>query len=257
MAASTWNPEQYERFRNERSQPYYDLMALVRRQPDMRVVDLGCGTGELTRVLHEQLQAQDTLGLDSSETMLARSAASAGNGLHFAQADIMSFAPQQEYDLIFSNAVFHWLPEQEALLTHLTAGLCPGGQLAFQVPANDDHPTHRTAAAIAREAPFAEAMGGYQRQWTNLTPVGYALLLDRLGYRQQVVRLQVYVHHLAARDDVVEWVKGSLLTDYEKRLSPALYAQFLERYRQRLLAQLADDRPYVYPFKRILCWGQR
>jgi trans-aconitate 2-methyltransferase len=68
--------------------------------------------------------------------------------------------------------------------------------------------------------------------------------------------MQVYVHHLPSRDDVVEWVKGSLLTDYEQRLTPELFQQFLARYRERLLAKLDDRRPYIYPFKRILCWGE-
>ncbi|HEY8744098.1 MAG TPA: methyltransferase domain-containing protein [Chloroflexota bacterium] len=257
MAPSTWNPEQYARFRNERSRPYFDLLALVQPQPDMRVVDLGCGTGELTRVLHEQLQARETVGLDSSETMLAKSAAFADNGLRFEQGDIAGFQPDHEYDLIFSNAALHWLSGHEELLSRLTRGLTPGGQLAFQVPANNDHPTHVVAAALARQSPFREAMGGYDRQWPNLTPVGYAQLLDQLGYRAQLVRLQVYVHHLPSREDVVEWVKGSLLTDYEQRLSPALFAQFLARYREQLLPQLDDSRPYLFPFKRILCWGKQ
>jgi trans-aconitate 2-methyltransferase len=256
MAPSTWNPDQYARFRAERSRPYYDLLALVRPRPAMRVADLGCGPGELTRVLHERLPARETVGIDSSETMLAKSAAYAGDGLRFEQDDIARFQPDHEYDLIFSNAALHWLPDHQALLARLTGGLRPGGQLAFQVPANDDHPTHVVAAALAQESPFREAMGGYHRQWPNLTPVGYARLLDRLGYQEQHVRLQVYVHHLPSREDVVEWVKGSLLTDYEKRLSPALFQQFLARYRERLLAQLDDRRPYVYLFKRILCWGR-
>jgi trans-aconitate 2-methyltransferase len=256
MAPSTWNPDQYARFRDERSRPFYDLLDLVQGQPDMRVVDLGCGTGELTRVLHERLRARETIGVDSSETMLAKSGASAGNGLRFERGDIGRFRPDREYDLIFSNAALHWLSGHEALLTRLTGGLTPGGQLAFQVPANDDHPTHVVAAALAQEAPFREAMAGYHRDWPNLTPVGYAQLLDQLGYRDQLVRSQVYVHHLPSREDVVEWVKGSLLTDYERRLSPDLFQQFLSRYREQLLAQLDDSQPYFYPFKRILCWGK-
>jgi len=81
--------------------------------------------------------------------------------------------------------------------------------------------------------------------------------LDRLGFEGLNVRLQVYVHHLESREGVVEWVKGSLLTDYEKRLPPELYQRFLERYRSALLPQLSETRPFFYPFKRILIWGRR
>src|ERR1051325_6693693 len=161
MQKDAWNPEQYTRFQNERSQPFFDLLALVEPRPSMRVVDLGCGTGELTRLLHDQLKAGSTLGIDSSASMLARSEALAGDGLRFAQGDISDFTADRSFDLIFSNAALHWLPDHEALLRRLTAALAVGGQLAVQVPANDDHPTHVIAAQVADESPFREAMQGY------------------------------------------------------------------------------------------------
>ena len=66
----TWNPEQYDKFQREREQPFFDLLALVRPAPGMRVVDLGCGTGTLTRLLHARLQARETVGIDRSPRML-------------------------------------------------------------------------------------------------------------------------------------------------------------------------------------------
>src|SRR2546423_5560447 len=89
-----WNPEQYERFRNERSQPFFDLLALVEARPAMRVVDLGCGTGELTRLLHQTLNASETLGLDSSAAMLAKSQGFAVDGSRFEQSEIGEFAAE-------------------------------------------------------------------------------------------------------------------------------------------------------------------
>ncbi len=76
-----WNPEQYGRFRDERARPFFDLLDLVQPRPGMRVVDLGCGTGELTRELHRRLSARETIGIDNSPAMLAKSAAFAGDGL--------------------------------------------------------------------------------------------------------------------------------------------------------------------------------
>ena len=255
--SDTWNPTQYEKFQAERNEPFFDLMALVRPQPGMRVADLGCGTGELTRLLHQHLQARETVGIDRSGAMLARSAAFAGAGLHFEQGDIATFSAGQGYDLIFSNAAIHWVPEHEALLGRLAASLAEGGQLAIQVPANHDYPTHTVADAVAAESPFREALGGYARRSPVLAPEQYALVLHRLGCRAQHVRLQVYGHYLPSRDGVVEWVKGTLLTDYESRLPADLFAQFLRRYRELLLPCLEEATPFFYPFKRILFWGQR
>lgn len=254
---SDWNPEQYGRFRDERAQPFFDLLALVQPRPGMRVVDLGCGTGELTRELHTHLAARETLGVDTSPAMLAKAAAFAGDGLRFEGGDIGDFTADGKYDLVFSNAALHWIPDHPALLRRLTAALAEGGQLAVQVPANDDHPSHATAVTVAGEAPFWEALGGHARQSPVLAPEVYATLLNQLGYRQQQVRLQVYGHALESREAVVEWVRGSVLTDYEKRMPDELWPRFLERYRELLLPQLADTRPYFYPFKRVLFWGAR
>jgi trans-aconitate 2-methyltransferase len=255
--SADWNPEQYARFRNERARPFFDLMALVQPRPGMRVVDLGCGTGELTRELHVHLNARETLGVDTSPAMLAKTAAFAGDGLRFVAGDIAAFAGDGAYDLVFSNAALHWLPDHPALLQRLTAALTADGQLAVQVPANDDHPSHATAVAVAGEAPFRDALDGHVRRSPVLPPEEYAALLHRLGYRQQDVRSQVYGHELASREAVVEWVRGSVLTDYQRRMPAELWPRFLERYREALLPQLEDLRPYFYPFKRVLFWASR
>lgn len=259
MSQDSWNPNQYERFSDERNQPFFDVLALVRPRPGMRLVDLGCGTGELTRALHRRLEARETLGIDSSKAMLARSSPYAGEGLRFERREIMAFLddPGGTWDLVFSNAALHWVPVHEHVLKRLALALAPAGQLAIQVPANHDHPSHLAAAQIAQEAPFRAALAGYVRHTPVLLPEEYAVVLDRLGYREQHVRLEVYGHRLESRDEVVEWTKGTLLTDYESRLPPDLFTEFVARYRERLLPRLADTRPHFFPFKRILLWAKR
>jgi trans-aconitate 2-methyltransferase len=71
------------------------------------------------------------------------------------------------------------------------------------------------------------------------------------------VRLIIYPHVLESREAVVEWMKGTLLTEYEKRLTADQYGRFVEAFRERLLPQLAADRPFLFPFSRILCWGRK
>lgn len=256
-ARDAWDPAQYERFREERSRPFHDLVALVQARPGLRVADLGCGTGELTRALHRRLRARETLGLDSSPAMLARARELQGDGLRFEAGDIAAFTPAAPFDLVFSNAALQWVPEHDALLERLSAALAPGGQLALQVPANYDHPSHGVAVQVAGEAPFREALADGRRDPGVLAPEGYARRLHALGYAEQHVRLQVYGHLLDSREQVVEWVKGTLLTHYRGALTPELYARFEARYREALLERLPDTRPFFFPFKRILLWGRR
>jgi trans-aconitate 2-methyltransferase len=256
MKTDSWNPEQYERFRDERSEPFFALMELVRPRDGMRVVDLGCGTGDLTLLLHKHLRASETLGLDNSEAMLAKARSLAGDGLRFDRQSIDDFGADHCFDLVFSNAAMHWVSNHTELLARLTRALAEGGQIAIQVPANHDFPTHTMAAELASESPFREALNGYTHPTSVLKPEEYAVLLNRLGYRQQHVRLQVFGHKLESRGHVVEWVKGTLLTAYDKRLPAELYGEFLKRYGERLMNQLEDTRPYFLTYKRILFWAQ-
>jgi len=257
MSRDAWNSEQYGRFAAERRQPFLDLLALLHPIAGGHAVDLGCGTGELTRALHERLGLAETLGIDSSPAMLGRSAAFAGKGVRFVSGDIATFAPERTLDLVFSNAAIHWVPDHAGLIARLTRSLAESGQLAFQVPANFDHPSHVAAEDTAGEEPFRSALAGSAHPRNVLPPEAYSALLDRLGFSDQTVRLQVYGHHLESREEVVEWVKGSLLTDYEKRLPRELYPRFLERYRDRLFATLPDERPFFFTFKRILARASR
>ena len=248
-----WNPEQYQRFRTERGQPFLDLLALVEPRPAMRVADLGCGTGDLTLLLHRTLAARETVGVDNSAAMLAR--APREEGLRFAQEEIEAFAPAEPFDLIFSNAALHWLPDHAALLKKLAAALRPGGQLAVQLPMNDAHPSHQTAHALARTPGFAALLGGFERRPPLLEPVRYAELLQELGFARRRVRVEIYGHLLESRAEVIEWVRGTLLTDYQKRLAPPDWERFLQRYQELLLAQLPDQRPFLYTYPRLFLWG--
>jgi len=257
----TWDPRQYDKFEREREQPFYDLVSMVHRTPGMRIVDLGCGTGKLTRVLHDRLEARVTIGIDRSAKMLEPARAqSQPHGLRFDAGTIEAFAEGSDgerFDLIFSNAAYHWVDDHDRLLARLAARLAPGGQLAFQVPAQHQDATHLTAAALAGTEPFRSALNGWSRVHSVQPPDLYARLLYRAGFADPIVRLIVYPHVLASRDAVIEWMKGTLLTEYARHLPDDLFAEFVDTYRARLLPQLETSQPYFFPFKRILCWGQR
>lgn len=249
----TWDPDQYHRFAAERRRPFDDLLGLVQPVPGGRVVDLGCGTGELTAELHRGLGAAATVGIDSSAAMLEQAASLTGAGLRFEHGDLAAWMPVEPVDVVFANASLQWVPDHPALLATLAAGLAPSGQIAFQVPANHDHPAHTVAAELGAELglpPVGPAA-------SVLAPETYATVLYELGLGVQHVRLQVYGFELPAASDVVEWTKGTLLTGYRAQLDAAAYDRFEADYRRRLNDRLGDQRPYFYAFKRILAWARR
>ena len=254
MTADTWDPTQYNRFAEEREQPFWDLVRLLQPVERPTLVDLGCGDGRLTAALHERVGASATHGVDSSPAMIDATAEHAAPGVTFALGDISTWAQPGSYDIVFANASLQWVADHAAVLQRWVGSLKPGGQIAVQVPSNADQATHRIAAELGAELlddpppdPVAHNV---------LPPEEYARLLDRLGCVEQHVRLQVYAHRLATTSDVVEWVKGTMLTRFKEPLGTDGWSDFVERFRGRLVAELGEQSPYFFPFKRVLLWGR-
>lgn len=255
--AHQWDPKQYDKFERERSQPFFDLLQLISPLDHPRIVDLGCGNGSLTKTLHEKFHASYTLGIDASKEMLAQAQHLQSSHLQFKEQDIQSFTSADPFNLVVSNAALQWIPDHETLLKKLTTLVAPGGQLAIQIPANQNYPTHVIAAELAAEKPFKQALAEGSNPIRHLlTMEEYAQLFETLGFESQVVRLQLYAHFLESTASVIEWVKGSLLTYYKSHLNPVLYEQFLKEYQKRLLERLGWSEPFFFPIKRLFLWGQ-
>lgn len=260
----TWDPAQYARFAAERAQPFYDLAALVERPLGAggRVVDLGCGPGELTAWLHRELAATATVGVDRSPAMLERAALHAGVGLSFVEADIAAFAAAGPpavgaFALVFSNAALQWVPEHESLFPRLWALVTPGGQLAVQLPVNDHHPSQAIARTLATEAPFAALLDGYTGFTPPYAPEWYAARLRALGAARWLVRVQVYGHELPDAAAMVEWMRGTLLTAFAERLPADAFAAFAGEYAARLDAAIGGPEPYFLTYNRLLLWARK
>ncbi|HTQ09632.1 MAG TPA: methyltransferase domain-containing protein [Fimbriimonadaceae bacterium] len=251
---SDWNPDQYQKFQLERSQPAYDLMDLIGPRNSMRIVDLGCGSGEHTKTLHERFHSIETVGIDNSEGMLAKAPRAAN--LRFVRADIREFGGEGEFDLIFSNAALQWVPGHEDLFTRFRRALRPGGQIAIQIPKNGDHPAHNVAYKLEQEPPYNQ-YPGCPIDENVLPPEGYATLLYRLGFRSIKVRMSIYMHELPQGSDAAEWLKGSMLNHY-KAVQPAeVFALFEREFFNRIERLLGHEKPYLYTFKRILMHAVR
>jgi len=250
----SWNPDCYHRFQSERSAPFDDLCRLVEVRENLRVIDLGCGTGELTRRLADMLPGSDVLGVDSSAEMLERAAEQARPGLRFEQREIERV--KGTYDLVFSNAAIHWVDQHEVFVGRLFDLLEPGGQLAIQLPSNHDHPSQLFIREIATEDPFPIALRGFNREPAVLAVEEYAELLFHYGASDIVAFEKVYPHVLANADAVADWTSGTTLVPYMQRLSLDMQQLFMARYRAALRREFPEA-PVFFGFKRILFSAKR
>lgn len=259
--AADWNPEQYGKFARERSQAFFELIDLV-EGPVRRAVDLGCGPGELTVAAAQQLGCESMLGIDNSLAMLEAADRHANDVVEFAHGDIARFGGAHGLDLVLASASLQWVPDHPATIARWAGALAPDGQIAIQVPANAYMPSHRIADETARAAEFADAFGpdgppSDPVADNVLEPEEYASVLYDLGFARQHVRLQIYPHVLPSSRDVVEWVRGTTLTRFQKRLDAPAFERFVASYEANLIAAIGDREPYFFPFRRILMWGRR
>ncbi|MEM8746028.1 MAG: methyltransferase domain-containing protein [Actinomycetota bacterium] len=269
--ADQWNPQTYEAFSDLRARPFWDLASLIDTTSTAphtaairTMVDLGCGTGTLTAELAHRLGVQRCVGVDSSAAMLERAAEHTDGVVEFRSGDISTWPSGsadptdsvESVDLVFSNAALQWLPDHEDVLARWFSGIRPGGQIAVQVPANADHPSHTCMVNVAHREPYLSAMHGEPPPdpvaANVLTPAEYAEMLHDLGGVDPHVRLQVYPQVMASTSDVVEWVTGTSLRRFLRVLPDELHRPFVDEYRDHLCATVGDRTPYFYAFKRIL-----
>ena len=257
MARADWDPELYDRFRDEREAPFHDLVKRLLElegRPIRRGVDLGCGSGRLTRLLREATGADELLGVDASAAMVAEAEDAPGVEVELGRIEEFEAAPGS-LDLVFSNAALHWIEDRELVFRRAIGWLAPGGRLAVQVPANFGAPPHRLAERIAADEPFRSALGGWSRPAPILAPEEYARLLHALGYEAARVELVVYPHVLPSVHAVAEWMRGTTLNAWRGRLpekGEASWSSFAARFADELGAvlEVQPDGSVFYPFKR-------
>jgi trans-aconitate 2-methyltransferase len=230
-------------------EPFRDLLKLVKIRGGMSVIDLGCGTGEITEKLVNKLPGSSVVGIDSSREMLQMAKVRERPGLRFKLCSIDGIEGQ--WDLIFSNSALHWIDNHYDLVAILFSKVKKDGQLVIQVPSNHHHRTRTLLSAIAEYGPFRKALKGWIRTSPVLSINEYAELLFKNGGTNIVIYEKVYPHVLDDVDAVIDWMRGSVLIPYLDRLPKDLHENFIGLYRERLLEKWPKG-PIFFPYRRIL-----
>jgi len=196
-----WDPRQYAAYADERGRPFFELVARVDVDEPALVVDLGCGPDGLTATLLQRWPDAGVVGVDSSVDMIEAAAEHEVPGrLSFVHADIASWRPPGQVDVVVANAVLQWVPAHLELLPRIASWLRPGGALAFQVPDNFDQPSHTLLRDLRTSARWREALGADTDRSAEVErPETYLETLVGLGVRADVWQT-TYMHVLNGED---------------------------------------------------------
>ncbi len=260
----TWNPTQYLQFEDQRVRPAIDLLARVPLAAPQRVVDLGCGAGNVTRLLAQRWPEAQITGVDNSATMLERARAAAVDlpRATFVAAELDAWSPAAPVDLVYSNAALHWLPDHATLIAHVASMVASTGVLAVQMPDNFRAPSHATIAALAGSARWRDKLASLLRAAPTAPAADYYAWLAPLFSRIDIWTteyLQVLAPNAAREHPVAAWTRGTWLVPFLAVLDAAERGEFLAAYGAELASAypLRPDGSVLFPFRRLFIVANR
>ncbi len=172
MTARDWDARTYERVSGPQARWAEEVLDRLPLEGGETVLDAGCGTGRVTRMLLERLPDGHVVAVDAAPSMVAqaREALDPARTTVF-QADLAELVLEAPVDAAFSNAVFHWVPDHDALFARMFAALRPGGRLIAQCGGQGNvERFHEHARAVGERAPYAEFLAGWTGPWNFASP---------------------------------------------------------------------------------------
>ncbi len=235
---SGWDPQQYLKFKKERTQPARDLAARLKR-PEGKMLDVGCGPGNSTAVLQERFPEAEIWGVDSSEAMI-ETARKEHPDLKFSRCDISCELDQlpHDFDLVFSNACLQWVPDHPVLLPRLMELLKPGGTLAVQIPINYQEPIHQIIQRTVSLEEWQERIP-YRRSFYTLSQEEYFDLLAKCS-SDFTMWETIYMHRMPSHQAIMEWYSSTGLRPY---LEAAVTEEAREQFFQEVFRQVREAYP--------------
>lgn len=268
LAGESWDPGQYLKFADHRLRPALDLMGRIPLERPQVVYDLGCGSGNVTRLLADRWPQADVIGMDNSPEMLAQ-ASDLGDGaeatrVRWEEGDLAGWRPSTTPSVFFSNAVIQWVPDHHELVPRLWSMLPSGGCLAIQAPLSWDMRSHQIMRETlengsARGGPLGskDLRSAVGNRWVQDPDFYYDLLAPEADHLD--VWTTEYQHVLTGDDAVLEWVTGTGLRPILNGLEDGDREIYLEEYRDRLNVEYPkrSDGFTLYPFRRLFFVAMR
>jgi len=252
-----WDPAQYLKFAGPRLRPAIDLLGRIDAEAPETAYDVGCGAGNVTRLIAARWPQARVAGIDGSAEMLAKAAAENPN-IVWQLADFATWRPPAPADVIYSNAALHWVEGHEGLLAALFDSLKPGGVLAVQMPRNFGAPSHTSMSLAARQGPWRAKLEPLLRPSPVAAPDIYYDLLAPRAARLDIWETE-YLQVLDGEHAVKEYTKSTWLHPLLEALDEPQRGEFEAAYTALVDAaypRRADGKT-LFPFRRLFIVATR
>ena len=263
LASTIWDANLYLKFADARTRPALDLMGRLdpanAARPGQAIYDLGCGAGNISRILAERFPGVPVVGIDSSEQMLDKARSqTVDKRVSFARGDLAHFKPDAPPSILYSNAAYQWLPGHIDMFPGLMKALPSGGQLAIQMPRNHEAPSHALMRTALEAGPWKDKVDKVRPIRPVFEPARYYDVLKPLCADLEVWE-SIYQQPLTGKDPVAQYTAGTGLRPYMAVLDEKEGAAFYETY-AKMLAQAYPTRAdgiTLFPFRRLFLVARR
>jgi trans-aconitate 2-methyltransferase len=231
-----WDAATYHRVSEPHVEWAQEVLDRLPLQGDETVLDAGCGSGRVTRLLLDRLPRGHVVAVDSSPAMVEHAREAVGKRATVFRANLTDLHLDEPVDAAFSNAVFHWIADHERLFERLFAALRSGGRLVAQCGGQGNvERFHRAADAVGSEPPYAEHLVGWTGPWNFAGAEETAERLRHAGFVDVDTWLQP---RPVAPPDPSEYLRSICLRHHLQRLPEELRADYVEAVRERCGSEL-------------------
>ncbi|HET8674018.1 MAG TPA: methyltransferase domain-containing protein [Thermoleophilaceae bacterium] len=234
-----WDASTYDRVSNPQAQWALHVLDRLPLKGDETVLDAGCGSGRVTKLIEDRLPNGRVIAVDASPSMVEKARAALRPDARVFTCELTQLDLHEEADAVFSNAVFHWIPDHEALFARLHEALRPGGRLVAQCGgAGNIERFHDVVKQVAEEPPFAEHIGGWEGPWNYAGAPETAVRLAHAGFVDAECWLEP---RPTTPDEPEEFIRTVCLGHHLERLPEVLRSEFVERVYERVPKPLELD----------------
>jgi trans-aconitate 2-methyltransferase len=221
-----WDAATYDRVADPQEQWAREVLERLELRGDERVLDAGCGTGRVTRLLAERVPDGEVVAVDGSAAMAGRARENLPPEIEVAHQDLLELSLDEPVDLVFSTAVFHHIQNHDRLFERVRAVLRPGGRLVAQCGGEGNVARfHAKTDVVAARAPYAEYLGGMPAPWRFEAPGPTEQRLRASGFTEIRCWLQPKP---TVPSDATGFLRTVLLNYHVQRLPDALVEPFVE-----------------------------
>ena len=243
----TWDATLYDSKHGFVSQYGESLIEVLDPQNGEMILDMGCGTGDLTSKIAEK--GAQVEGVDSAESMIAEAQKKFPH-IHFSVMDIRDLHFEKQFDAVFSNAVLHWIKESEKAIVSIHSVLKPGGRFVAEFGGKDNIQHIKHAIFTVRKN---HGMGSSEdlSPWYYPSVGEYSSLLEKHGFIMRVVWYFDRPTKLEGPDGIKNWITMFVKQNFFKNISDEKYDLLMKECQDLLRPILMKDGVWYADYKRL------